>query len=116
MSDPVTGERPWLVVALPKGRVLEASLAALSEANDLLAVPVDEGPPLPLSGALAEFAAGDAFKAATEQQAKSLRQDPSALREEWLALLRRVEVAGRRPATPSDYLFIFESIRRAVEP
>lgn len=84
--------------------------------NDLLEVPVEEGAAPPLSGALAEFAAGDAFREATEQQAKSLRRDPSTLQSEWLSLLGRVEIAGRRPATSSDYLFIFESIRRAVEP
>jgi len=69
----------------------------------------------PLPPALAEFAEGDAFTTVTEEQARRARGDLDELREEWLRLLEAIEVGGRRPQSPSDYLFIFESIRRAVD-
>ena len=84
--------------------------------DDLLGEPeVARNQRLDLAGPLFEFADMPAFRTEVETEAKRWRRDPSELRNEWIALLERVEIAGRRPAAASDYLFIFESIRRAVD-
>jgi hypothetical protein len=36
------------------------------------------------------------------------------LRLAWLRCLSTIEIFGQRPATESDYLFIWEAIRRAL--
>jgi len=54
---------------------------------------------------------GNSAQRATERW----RRDPGELRDEWVRLLDGILVAGRRPTSTSDYLFIFESIRRALE-
>ena len=85
--------------------------------NELLAVPE----PRPSQGhpgrpALKELAASESFRSATAEQARWLKRDPDDLRDEWLRVLEDLQIGGRRPASVSDYLFIFEAIRRAVEP
>jgi transcriptional regulator with XRE-family HTH domain len=71
--------------------------------------------PVPLPPALAAFAESDTFTTEIEAQARRSRRDANELREEWLHVLEAIEIGGRRPNSPSDYLFIFESIRRAVD-
>jgi transcriptional regulator with XRE-family HTH domain len=84
--------------------------------NELLAVPR----PRPSRArsrqpALKELAATESFRSATAEQARSLERDVDELRAEWLGLLEMLQIAGRRPVTASDYMFIFEAIRRAVD-
>jgi transcriptional regulator with XRE-family HTH domain len=69
----------------------------------------------PLPPALVEFVDGDAFKNEIEAQARRSRRDPDELREEWLRVLECIEIEGRRPTSSSDYLFLCESIRRAID-
>ena len=68
-----------------------------------------------MSVALQEFAASPGFQSGAEAQAQKWRRDPGELREEWIRLLDAIQVGGRRPSAPSDYLFIFETIRRAID-
>lgn len=85
--------------------------------NELLGVPErDDQPTAPRPPALRDFASSESFRTATSEQAARLRRDVEALRGQWLTVLGSIEVAGRRPASSSDYSFIFEAIRRAVEP
>jgi transcriptional regulator with XRE-family HTH domain len=67
-----------------------------------------------IPAALQDFVASASFHSEVDAQAAAWRRDPRDLREEWLRLLGAIELGGRRPAAPSDYLFIFESIRRAI--
>jgi transcriptional regulator with XRE-family HTH domain len=84
--------------------------------NELLAVPEPrQSRRAQRAPGLKELAASESFLSATAEQAKWLRRDPDDLRNEWLGLLENLQIAGRRPATTSDYMFIFEAIRRAVE-
>jgi transcriptional regulator with XRE-family HTH domain len=71
-------------------------------------------PPRP-SAALAALTAAPTFSAEISALAKRWRRDPEELRDEWVRLLDAIQIAGRRPTSTSDYLFIFESIRRALE-
>lgn len=84
--------------------------------DDLLAEP-DSAPPPPLrpSAALAALTSSTTFSAEIASLAERWRRDPGELRDEWVRLLDGILVAGRRPTSTSDYLFIFESIRRALE-
>ena len=65
--------------------------------------------------ALQEFASSPSFQAEVDGQARKWRREPSELRDEWIRLLNAIQVGGRRPSGPSDYLFIFETIRRAID-
>lgn len=106
-------DNPTLDTLSSIARALDASL------NELLALEGEDGAtrrPRPRSPALLELAASASFNEAIDEHAKRMRAAPAEVRDEWLALLDRVEVAGRRPRTSSDYMFIFEAIRRAVEP
>lgn len=100
---------------LDKLRGIATALGA--SLNELLGVPErDDHRVSPRPPALRDFASTESFRLATSEQAERLRRDVDALRDEWLALLESIEIAARRPATSSDYSFIFEAIRRAVEP
>jgi transcriptional regulator with XRE-family HTH domain len=68
-----------------------------------------------LPAALEEFAQTQAFRAEVDAEAKRWRRDSAELREEWIRLLEAIQLSGRRPSSSNDYLFIFESIRRAIE-
>ena len=56
----------------------------------------------------------DVFRGAIAAEASRRRRDEEEVRRTWLATLGRIEVDGRRPKEPMDYLLIFESIRRAI--
>jgi transcriptional regulator with XRE-family HTH domain len=66
------------------------------------------------TASLREFAETDAFRVEVDAEAKRWRRDPADVREEWMRLLECIQIGGRRPSTANDYLFIFESIRRAI--
>ncbi len=54
------------------------------------------------------------FRVALEEDAKRARKSVDDLEEEWLRCLSQIRVAGKAPKTATDYLFIFEAIRRAL--
>jgi transcriptional regulator with XRE-family HTH domain len=64
---------------------------------------------------LGEFVEMEAFRVEIDSEAKRWRRDQSDLRDEWTRLLDSIQIGGRRPSSANDYLFIFESIRRAIE-
>lgn len=99
---------------LDKLRAISSALGV--GVNELIGVSEDQVVPLVVqSPALQDFAASEAFLSAVRDEAKRLRRDPDQLGDEWIRILGSIEVARRRPATSSDYLFIFEAIRRAVD-
>lgn len=65
--------------------------------------------------ALEEFRYLSSFREVIAHEAAKTSRDPEDLEEEWLRALAGIQVAGRRPKTASDYFFVFEAIRRAVE-
>lgn len=84
--------------------------------DDLLGTtPAPPGSTPGLPAALQEFAETPAFRTEVNTEAKRWRRDSLELREEWIRLLGAIQLGGRRPVSANDYLFIFESIRRAVE-
>jgi transcriptional regulator with XRE-family HTH domain len=105
------------VVENPTLDKLRAIAGALGVAIDeLVGEPEDETEPLVVyPPALERFAESEAFLSAVRDEAKRLRRDPERLREEWLRVMATIEIAKRRPSDVSDYLFIFEAIRRAVD-
>jgi hypothetical protein len=80
----------------------------------LVGVEVDQQTRTPRSPALEELAGSASFAAAIEEQARGLRRDADELAEEWLGLLDRVAVSGRRPRSAADYMFVMEAVRRAL--
>lgn len=68
-----------------------------------------------LPAPLEEFTGTQAFRSEVDAEARRWRRDPAELRDEWVRLLGAIQLGGRRPPSANDYLFIFESIRRAVE-
>lgn len=104
------------VLTNPTLGTLRRIAAALAVSiDDLLGVNDEPPPSAPLPQALAAFAETDAFKSEVEAQARRRRLNSDELRQEWLQALEAIEIGGKRPDSPSDYLFIFESIRRAVD-
>lgn len=74
-----------------------------------------ESPAETLPEALATLVASPQFRESIEAHAKSWRTTPEALERAWLECLKGISVEGRRPRSAMDYLFIFESIRRAID-
>jgi len=84
--------------------------------DDLLgAVAAEATADTKLAAPLREFLEMETFRVEVDAEARRWRRDPKELRDEWIRLLEGIQVGGRRPSSPSDYLFIFESIRRGVE-
>lgn len=109
---------------LERAVLANPTLDKLRAIADALRVSIDDllgGAPDPstaqarLAAPLQEFTEMEAFRVEVNAEAQRWRRDPEELREEWIRLLEIIHVGGRRPSSPSDYLFIFESIRRAVE-
>ena len=48
------------------------------------------------------------------ENSKPRRKPIEELEDEWLRSLSQIRVAGKAPKTASDYLFIFEAVRRAL--
>jgi transcriptional regulator with XRE-family HTH domain len=81
--------------------------------NDLLGVDElgDEGG---FPASLERFAKLPQFVEETSRDAKSRRISELDLRRAWLRALDRIDVYGDRPQSESDYLFIWEAIRRVL--
>ena len=73
------------------------------------------GPVRQLPAALAEFIDGPVFGAALSDMSSRWRTDEARLRDEWTNVLANVQVAGRQPQTEADWMFLFETVRRAVD-
>jgi len=104
------------VLGNPTLDTLRAIAKALNVSlNSLL--DVDENPrsPTRYPAALEEFRSFPTFREVVLEDAKRRSRDPHELEDEWVRTLADIQVGGRRPRTPSDYLFIFEAIRRAVD-
>jgi transcriptional regulator with XRE-family HTH domain len=104
------------VLGNPTLETLRAIAKALNVSlNDLLGVDgqTEHRPRYPT--ALEEFRALTPFREVIAEDAKRRSRDPEQLEEEWVQTLANIHVGGRRPKTPSDYLFIWEAIRRAVD-
>jgi hypothetical protein len=82
--------------------------------NDLLGVEDDSPPERALPDALRTFASWDAFEEAVKAEAPRRRMDTDDVREMWLSALARIEVGGKRPREASDYMLLFETLRRAI--
>jgi transcriptional regulator with XRE-family HTH domain len=103
------------VLANPTLDTLKAIAKALNVSlNELLGVDQD-GARLHIPTALEEFRELAPFQEVVAEEAKRSSRNPQELEQEWVRALAGIQVAGRRPKTSSDYLFIFEAIRRAVD-
>jgi transcriptional regulator with XRE-family HTH domain len=89
--------------------------------DDLLGATVEEGVEPRVSErrerseALVSLGRSGAFRQAVREQAQRFGREPAEIADEWLDALAGIEIAGRRPETTSDYMFIFEAARRAVD-
>jgi len=80
--------------------------------NDLLGVDTpDAKPALPRS--LEEFRQMPHFRQALETEAKR-KGTAAELEDEWLRCLSQIRIGGRTLKSASDYLFVFEAIRRGL--
>ena len=93
--------------------IADALGASIDELLHTSGTPEEAASALPAP--LQEFAASQGFFDEVDAEAKRWKRDPEELREEWLRLLDAIQLGGRRPPSANDYLFIFESIRRAVD-
>ncbi len=82
--------------------------------NELLGVDTEETPAR-YSNALEEFRRGNHFQVALAEQAHRERVSVEELEEDWLRAMAGIRIRGRAPNDASDYLFIFEAIRRALD-
>jgi transcriptional regulator with XRE-family HTH domain len=82
--------------------------------NELLGIEQEESTPS-YPKALEEFLRDQHFRQALTEQAKRERVAPGELEDEWRRAMAGIRIRGRIPRQPSDYLFIFEAIRRALE-
>jgi transcriptional regulator with XRE-family HTH domain len=104
------------VLGNPTLDTLRAIAKALNVSlNDLLGVDdaTERRPRYP--AALEEFRALTPFREVIAEDAKRRSRNPDELEEEWVQTLADLQIGGRRPKSPSDYFFIFEAIRRAVD-
>jgi transcriptional regulator with XRE-family HTH domain len=104
---------------LDKLRAIAAELGV--SVDDLLGTTAQGGagrpepPKRSRSEALLALTRSTAFREAVREQADRFGSDVADVAEEWLEALSGIEIAGRRPETTSDYMFIFEAARRAVD-
>jgi transcriptional regulator with XRE-family HTH domain len=104
------------VLGNPTLDTLRAIAKALNVSlNDLLGVEEDSERRPRYPHALEEFRALTPFRDVIAEDAKRRSLDLEELEEEWVKTLANIHVGGRRPKSPSDYLFIWEAIRRAVD-
>jgi transcriptional regulator with XRE-family HTH domain len=107
---------------LERGELQNPTLKALEAIGGALATPLDEllgveggdRQARRLPQALEAFSMMDVFRDAIAAEASRRHREEDDVRRTWLATLERIEVDGRRPKEPMDYLLIFESIRRAL--
>jgi transcriptional regulator with XRE-family HTH domain len=110
---------------LERANLKNPSLATLSKIARALDVSVDyllgdphhepRGPAVEMPASLVEFLDGSRFGAAVAEMARTWKLDNAVLTDEWSRILAAIEVAGRQPQTESDWLFVFETIRRAID-
>jgi transcriptional regulator with XRE-family HTH domain len=81
--------------------------------NELLGVEDRDGPER-FPASLERFAALPQFIDETERDAKRRKIRDEDLRLSWLRALNAIDVYGARPESESDYLFIWEAIRRVL--
>ena len=90
------------------GKALGVSL------NELLGVEEQDPTRVTYRPALDEFRKHPQFRDALEEDAKRSRKSIDEIEDEWLRSLSQIRVAGKAPKSASDYLFIFEAIRRVL--
>jgi transcriptional regulator with XRE-family HTH domain len=109
---------------LERGKLVNPTLDTLRSITTALRVPleqlleVDDGPvvePACYASALEEFRRLTPFREIVATDAVKARRDVDDVEREWLDLLSRIRMGSRAPRTASDYLFIFEAIRRALD-
>jgi transcriptional regulator with XRE-family HTH domain len=101
-------ENPTLDTLKKVAEALDISL------NQLLGVDDQERSasyPKPLEA----FALSDHFQQAISEQSKRDRMPIEELRQQWLRALAGLRINDRTPRDQSDYLFIFEATRRALD-
>lgn len=104
------------VLGNPTLDILRSIASALKVSlNDLLGVDVQGGRQARYPKALEDFRALTPFREVVAEDANRRSLEPEELEDEWLQALAGIHVGGRRPKSASDYLFIFEAIRRAVD-
>jgi transcriptional regulator with XRE-family HTH domain len=99
---------PTLDTLRSVGKALGVSL------NELLGVEEEVPARSTYRPALEEFRQHPHFRAALEDDAKRGRKTAEELEDEWLRCLSEIRVGSKAPKASSDYLFIFEAIRRAL--
>lgn len=109
---------------LERGKLSNPTLDKLRQIAEELGVSVDDllgsgqeaddvsRPERP--AALLALSRTTAFRQGVHRHAEDLNRPLRELTEEWLDVLATIKVAGRRPDTASDYLFIFEAVRRSL--
>lgn len=109
---------------LERGKLVNPTLDTLRGITRALGVPlealleVDDARPGERSAyppALEEFRALTPFREIVATDALKTKRDLDAVEQEWLDLLASIRLGNKAPRTPSDYLFIFEAIRRALD-
>jgi transcriptional regulator with XRE-family HTH domain len=100
----------------PTLETLTALAAALEVSlNELLGVDERANREPRLPRALEEFRASPSFQAAVQELAVRSRTDAGEVEQDWLRSLSGIRVGKRIPRSASDYLFIFEAIRRVLD-
>ncbi len=109
---------------LERGKLKNPTLDVLRKIAQALRVSVDsllgdetsdqpDASPRPKN--LETFLNSPAFARAVGDLADRWQGDAQELRQEWARVLAEIQVAGRRPKSEMDWMFVFESIRRAVD-
>jgi XRE family transcriptional regulator, regulator of sulfur utilization len=103
-------------LANPTLETLTALAGALGlSLNMLLGLEDDQTSSPPVSTPLEELRGMSAFRSAVAAQAALWRVSESEVEQGWIDSLASIRVARRSPRTASDYLFIFEAARRALD-
>jgi transcriptional regulator with XRE-family HTH domain len=103
-------------LANPTLDTLTALAAALGVSlNELLGIEKDQAPEPRLPSALGEFRSTAAFHEAVISEAARWKMTKEEVERGWLDSLAAIRVGRRAPRTASDYLFIFEAVRRVLE-
>jgi transcriptional regulator with XRE-family HTH domain len=106
------------VLANPTLSALSSIATALDVTSNFLveaeSEPTQAAPPSP-PPALEQLRGWPQFTEAVADEARRRRIPVERLERQWIEALARIEVGGRRPQDPMDYMFVFEAMRRAIE-
>lgn len=103
-------------LANPTLDTLTALAAALGVSlNELLGVEEEPAGSPPLPSALEEFRLSPVFREVVDTEAARWRMEAKDVERGWIDSLSGVRIGRRAPRTVSDYLFIFEAVRRVLE-